>query len=53
VLEELTSLAEAERRCCGFVQWHVEVREGSPLLEVVADPASPDDLTPIAAMFGV
>ncbi|MDP9116981.1 MAG: hypothetical protein M3O28_06935 [Actinomycetota bacterium] len=48
---ELTILAAAERECCAFVQWTV-IREGTyAVLQVTADPESPDDVAPIAAMF--
>lgn len=52
VLEELSALAAAERECCGFVTWEVG-RDGAHLvLRVTADPNAPDDVAPIAALFG-
>jgi hypothetical protein len=52
VREELEALAEAERRCCSFVTWEVAEDGGHPLLRVSAKPESPDDVAPIAAVFG-
>ena len=52
VREELESLAAAERQCCSFVSWEVRLDEGHPTLHVTADPRRPDDIAPIAALFG-
>jgi hypothetical protein len=50
--EELEALAAAERSCCAFVSWEVAEEGGHPVLRVTADPARPDDVAPIAALFG-
>ena len=52
VLDELASLAAAEQQCCSFVTWAVTEDNGRPLLRVLAKPESPDDIAPIAALFG-
>lgn len=52
VRAELTALAAAEQDCCSFVDWTVSERDGHPLLCVSANPGSPDDVAPIAALFG-
>jgi len=44
VLEELSSLAAAEQECCAFVTWTVTEDQGSPVLCVLAEPDSPDDV---------
>ena len=51
VREELEALAAAERGCCSFVAWEVSQDGRNPVLHVTADPSSPDDLDPIAALF--
>ncbi len=50
--EELEALAAAERRCCSFVAWNVNEDEVQVVLQVAADPGTPDDIAPIAALFG-
>jgi len=52
VREELESLAAAERQCCSFVSWTVTQDAGRPVLHVTAPVESPDDVEPIAALFG-
>lgn len=52
VREELEALTALERECCPFVAWEVSREEQHPTLYVAADPATPDDVAPIAAMFG-
>lgn len=51
VREEL-ELAAAERRCCSFVAWTVTEDGGHPVLRVVADAGTPDDVASIASLFG-
>ncbi len=52
VRDELEALAAAERQCCKFVAWDV-IQDGQhPVLRVTADPSRPDDVAPIAALFG-
>lgn len=52
VRDELEALAAAERECCKFVAWDV-IQDGQhPVLLVTADPSTPDDIAPIAALFG-
>jgi hypothetical protein len=53
VLEELESLASAERICCSFVTWAVRDDDGQAILQVIAPVDSPDAVAPIAVMFGV
>lgn len=53
VREELLALVAAERQCCSFVSWHVDQTGPDLVLHVTADPATPDDVAPIAALFGV
>lgn len=45
------ALAAAERQC-SFVAWDVSQDEDHVVLHVTADPARPDDVAPIAALFG-
>jgi hypothetical protein len=52
VVEELTALAAAEQECCSFVTWTVTYEADSPVLCVTAKADRPDDVTPIAALFG-
>lgn len=52
VRQELESLAAAEAECCSFVAWSVTHDDDALVLTVTADPASPDDVAPIAALFG-
>jgi MerR family copper efflux transcriptional regulator len=52
IREELEALAAAERECCAFVTWTVGQEEGHVVLRVEANPARPDDVAPIAALFG-
>jgi hypothetical protein len=52
VLDELVALAAAEQECCSFVTWTVTHDAGAPVLRVLADPDSPDDVAPIASLFG-
>ncbi len=52
IREELEALAAAERECCPFVAWTVDQEESHVVLRVEADPARPDDVAPIAALFG-
>ena len=49
---ELVDLAAAEQECCPFVVWTVTEVDGHPALRVVANPDSPDDVAPIAALLG-
>ena len=49
---ELVDLAAAEQECCPFVVWTMTEVDGHPALQVVANPDSPDDVAPIAALFG-
>ncbi len=51
IREELAALAAAERECCPFVTWTVDEGESHVILRVEADPARPDDVAPIAALF--
>lgn len=51
VRDELEALAAAERQCCEFVAWDVRQDGHHPVLLVSADPNTPDDLEPIAALF--
>lgn len=52
VEEELTALAAAEQECCSFVTWVVTQEGDGPVLCVTAKADSPDDVAPIAALFG-
>ena len=52
VRDELDALAAAERQCCAFVAWDVSQDGHYPVLYVTADPSAPDDVAPIAALFG-
>lgn len=52
VRDELEALATAERECCAFVAWDVSQDGRHPVLHVTADPSAPDDVVPIAALFG-
>ena len=51
VLAELQDLVAEERVCCAFVRWAVTEDSGQPVLCVTAQPGSPQDIEPIAAMF--
>ncbi len=53
VFDELEALAAAERQCCGFVAWEVSQDGHHPVLHVSAKPSAPDEVAPIAALFGV
>ena len=51
--DELEILVAAERTCCAFVRWEL-AREGDHfVLHVRADPERPDDVLPIATLFGL
>lgn len=52
VREELEALAAAEAQCCSFVAWSVTQDGDHPILRVTAEPDTPDDVAPIAALFG-
>jgi hypothetical protein len=52
VRDELEALAAAERQCCAFVAWDVSHEGHHAVLHVTADPGAPDDVAPIAALFG-
>ena len=52
VREALEALAAAEAECCSFVGWSVTQDGAIPVLQVTADPDTPDAVTPIAALFG-
>ncbi|MDQ3677898.1 MAG: hypothetical protein M3401_14070 [Actinomycetota bacterium] len=52
VRDELEALAAAERQCCSFVGWEVSQDGRHPILHVTADPSAPDDVAPIAVLFG-
>lgn len=52
VRPELEALAAAEAQCCSFVTWAVRAQRDRVFLQVTAAPGSPDDLTPIAVLFG-
>ncbi len=52
VREELEALAAAEAECCSFVTWAVDQEGDQSVLRVVADRRRPDDVAPIAALFG-
>lgn len=52
VFAELADLAAAEQECCSFVTWTVTDPD-RPVLSVSANPDSPEDIDPIAALFGV
>lgn len=52
IREELEALAAAERQCCSFVAWNVSQDQDDVILRVTADPGVPDDVAPIAALFG-
>jgi hypothetical protein len=52
VLDELVALAGAEQECCSFVTWTVTDDAGAPVLRVLANPDSPDDIALIAPQFG-
>lgn len=52
VAGELAELVAAEQQCCSFVTWQVAPEHGQVVLQVVADENSPDDVAPIAMMFG-
>jgi hypothetical protein len=50
--EELESLVTAERQCCQFVEWDIVRRADTVVLRIAADPGRPDDVEPLAALFG-
>jgi hypothetical protein len=52
VLDELRALATAEAECCSFVAWTVTERAGDPTLVVSAPADKPENVEPIAALFG-
>lgn len=52
VRAELEALVAAEAECCAFVAWAVTEVDGAPVLRVTADADRPDDVAPIAALFG-
>lgn len=52
VLDELSALAAAEAECCSFVAWTVTEQAGDPTLVVSAPADAPDNIDPIATMFG-
>jgi hypothetical protein len=49
---ELVALADAEQECCSFVRWTVTEVAGGTVLRVIAPPATPEEVEPIAALFG-
>ncbi len=49
---ELVALADAEQECCSFVRWTVTEVAGGTVLRVIAPPAPPEAVEPIAALFG-
>ncbi len=53
VREELEALAAAEAKCCSFVAWAVTQDGDHAVLQVTADPRTPDDVAPIAALFSL
>jgi len=53
IREELEALAAAEAKCCSFVAWTVTEEADHPVVHVTADPRTPDDVAPIAGLFGV
>lgn len=50
--QELEALAAAEQQCCAFVTWTVTEDADQLVLHVAADPKKPDDVAPIADLFG-
>lgn len=52
VRAELEALVAAEAECCSFVTWTVVQDGDEAVLQVVADERRPDDVAPIAALFG-
>jgi hypothetical protein len=52
VLDELRALAAAESECCSFVTWTVIEQACEPTLVVSAPADAPDNIDPIATMFG-
>ena len=42
----------AERQCRGFGAWEVSQEGHHPVLPVSAKPSAPDEVAPIAALFG-
>jgi hypothetical protein len=52
VLDELRALATAEAECCSFVAWTVTEQAGDPTLIVSAPAGTPENIEPIAALFG-
>lgn len=52
VREELKALAAAEAQCCSFVTWRVMEDDEAPVLHIATDPATPEDIYPIASLFG-
>ena len=52
VAEELRALIAAERVCCPFATWELDDADGRPVLRIAAASGSPDDLRPIAVLFG-
>ena len=50
--QELEALAAAEQQCCSFVAWNVSQDRDHVVLQVAADPGAPDDVAPIASLFG-
>jgi hypothetical protein len=52
VRDELEALAAAEQVCCSFVTWEISQDGDQIVLCVKADPSRPDDVAPIAALFG-
>jgi len=51
VLAELQDLVAEERVCCAFVRWAVTEDSGQPVRCVTAQPGSPQNIEPIAAIF--
>lgn len=49
---ELVALATAEQECCSFVTWTVSEDDGHPVLRVLANSDSPDNVASIAILFG-
>jgi hypothetical protein len=52
IAPELADLAAAEQQCCSFVTWTVTQEPDQVVLRVVADEDTPDDVAPIAVLFG-
>jgi hypothetical protein len=53
VKDELEALAAAERQCCSFASWFVSSDGADVVLYITGDENRPDDVAPIAGLFGV